>query len=248
MNDATGADWLSFGALAGAVAGSFLSTLVLRWGQGRTIAGRSACDACSAALDIADLVPVFSWIFVRGRCRKCHATIPRDHIVGEAGCAILGAACLAALPDMRGIEAALSCWLLFALAVLDARWFWLPHRLTGALAILGVVFGAMGASPPLLDRLIGGAIGWGSLALIALVYRRVRGRDGLGGGDATLLGAVGLWLGWAALPFVLLGASAAGLLTILAMKLRGRNIASDTRLPLGAMIAVAAITMWFVTV
>ena len=97
---------------------------------------------------------------------------------------------------------------------------------------------------PLIDRLIGGAVGFGALFAIAWVYRRVRGRTGLGGGDPKLLGGIGLWLGWASLPYVLIGASALGLCGVAVLFFRGRAVAGDTRLPFGALMALAAFPIW----
>ena len=92
-------------------------------------------------------------------------------------------------------------WLLLALAALDVAEFWLPDALTGALALAGLASIAV-APPDWPDRLIGGVAGFASLWLIGFAYRRLRGREGLGGGDPKLLGAIGLWVGWAMLPFV----------------------------------------------
>ena len=65
-------------------------------------------------------------------------------------------------------------------------------------------------SPPIYDRLIGGVAGFVSLTVVASAYKMIRGREGLGGGDPKMLGAIGCWRGWAALPLVILGAGLAG--------------------------------------
>ena len=131
-------------------------------------------------------------------------------------------------------------WLLLPLAWLDLRHFWLPHRLTVLLAATGLGAGLVGIAPDMLSRIIGGVTGFAGLWLIAAAYRRLRGHDGLGGGDPLLLGAIGLWLGWQALPMVLLGASGAGLLAALIMQRRGADISTATRFPLGTLLALAA--------
>ena len=74
---------------------------------------------------------------------------------------------------------------------------------------------------------------------LALAYRRLRGRDGLGGGDAKLIAAAGAWCGLAALPFVVLGSALLGLLAALGLALTGRTMTSTTRIPFGPCIALA---------
>lgn len=236
--------WALIGGLVGVIAGSYLSTIVVRWPQGRAARGRSECDQCGRALGIADLMPLISWAMARGRCRTCGGPIDRRHPAIEAGCAAMGAAALLLAPGPAGLAGALFGWLLIALAVLDVDHFWLPDRLTLTLALCGIGGGLLGFPPSLIDRGIGGVAGFLSLALVAIAYRAARGREGLGQGDAKLLGAIGFWLGWRALPFVLLGASLGGLVVALGLRFAGRRIGADTRLPLGTLLAAAAIAWW----
>jgi leader peptidase (prepilin peptidase)/N-methyltransferase len=84
------------------------------------------------------------------------------------------------------------------------------------------------------------------LTLLALGYKRLRGRDGMGGGDPKLLAAIGAWVGVLQLPFVLLGAGLAGLVALLFMAMRGQRIDGATRLPLGALMALAAWPIWLI--
>ncbi len=231
------------GGVAGLIAGSFIATLVLRWPQGRGLGGRSRCDGCARVLGIRDLVPVASYLAVRGRCRACGAEIDRRHLRIEAACAFIGALALGVAPGVAGMAGALFGWQLLALAALDFEHFWLPDRLTGLLGLTGLL-AACATGDPLAARLIGGAAGFASLFMIAWIYERLRGRKGMGAGDPKLLGAIGIWLGWRALPFVLVAASAVGLLAVAVAALRGKRIAGDTRLPLGTLMALAAFPVW----
>lgn len=231
------------GGVAGLIAGSFIATLVLRWPQGRGLGGRSRCDGCARVLGIRDLVPVASYLAVRGRCRACGAEIDRRHLRIEAACAFIGALALGVAPGVAGMAGALFGWQLLALAALDFEHFWLPDRLTGLLGLTGLLAACV-TGDPLAARLIGGAAGFASLFMIAWIYERLRGRKGMGAGDPKLLGAIGLWLGWRALPFVLVAASAVGLLAVAVAALRGKRIAGDTRLPLGTLMALAAFPVW----
>jgi leader peptidase (prepilin peptidase) / N-methyltransferase len=229
----------------GAIVGSFLAAILLRWPSGRSVVrGRSKCDSCGESLGARDLVPILSYFLVRGRCRKCGAGIDRRHLAAEAGAALIGLTAIAAHPLPVAIFTAIFGWWLFLLAALDVEHHWLPDRLTLPLIPAGLAVGWIGIGPPLEPRLIGAALGFASLALIAWAYRRLRGREGLGGGDPKLLAAIGAWLGWAQLPFVLLGAGLFGLAAILVMRLRGAKVAATDRLPLGTLMALAAWPIW----
>jgi leader peptidase (prepilin peptidase)/N-methyltransferase len=232
----------------GAVIGSFLATLVVRWPQGRSVtAGRSACDSCGKTLGARDLVPLVSALVARGKCRACHAAIDSRHWQIEFCCAALGMISGIAVPGPIGVAGAIFGWLLLTLAALDVTEFWLPDMLTGSLALAGIVASFI-APPDWSERLIGGLAGFGSLSLIGWGYRRLRGREGLGGGDPKMLGAIGLWLGWRMLPFVLVLASVTGLGVVLIAAIRRRPMAATDRLPFGALMAIAAYPLWLVMI
>jgi len=232
----------ALGAVLGVIVGSFLGALITRWPAGRSVLrGRSHCDACDAPLGIVDLVPVLSALVLRLRCRRCGARIDPFHMVAEIGGGIIGACALAfSTGPVAALGWCLAGWMLVALALLDARHFWLPDALTLPLAFCGFVLGPWCLPVAMQDRWIGAAAGYGALMIVALTYRRWRGRDGLGMGDAKLLGAIGAWSGWLALPLVLLLASVGGLLWALIAMLAGRDISGSTRLPLGTLLALAA--------
>lgn len=228
----------------GAIAGSFLATIVVRWPQGRSVrSGRSACDACGRTLRAAELVPLASALVLRGRCRGCGARIDPRHPTIELGCAALGAAAGVVAPGAAGVAGALFGWLLLTLAALDWAELWLPDALTGTLALAGLA-ATPWAPPELTERLIGGAAGFVTLWAIGAGYQALRGRQGLGGGDPKLFGAIGLWLGWRLLPVVLMLAALVGLGVVLVWRLRGGVVPADEALPFGAFLAVAAYPAW----
>lgn len=230
--------WALLGSISGAIIGSFIATLVLRWPAGRSVVkGRSHCDGCGRQLSAVDLIPLFSFVASRGRCRRCKAAIARLHPAVELGAAALGGIAVWLAPDLRGFALALLWWQLLAIALLDARHFWLPDRLSLVLASSGLALGGIVLGLPLLDRMIGGLAGFGVLALIAAGYRRVRGYDGLGGGDPKLLGAIGCWLGWNSLAPVVLIAGLVGLgVAIAARKERLDALPFGTFLAAGGLL------------
>ncbi|WP_423604851.1 prepilin peptidase [Sphingomonas sp. MS122] len=231
-------------AVLGLIFGSFIATVALRWPEGRSaMRGRSECDSCHKALRAHELVPLLSYAFQHGRCRACGAAIHPGHIAVEAAGMLVGVAAGLVAPGWEGVAGAVFGWLLLALAALDLAAFWLPNALTGLLALAGIVDGLF-FDPGWLDRIVGGAIGFGLLYLVAFTYRHVRGREGLGGGDPKMFGGIGLWLGASMLAPVLLAASVTGLAVALAARISGREMGMTSRLPLGTLLAIAAFPAW----
>lgn len=239
---------LAMAAIVGAVVGSFLAVLLIRWPQERSaVLGRSVCDSCSAVLAPWDLVPILSWLLLRGRCRRCGASIDLRHFAVEAAAALVAVAAVLAHPLPYACLTALFGWILLLLAMLDLEHHWLPDKLTLPLLGFGLMGGAARFGPAFGDRLAGAVAGYLVLWLISAAYLRVRGREGLGGGDPKLFAAIGAWLGWQPLPLVMLGAGVAGLAAVLLQRLRGRPVAATDRLPLGTLMAIVAWPVWLVS-
>jgi len=235
-------------AVLGCLLGSFLATAALRWPEERSVlTGRSMCDGCGRVLRAHELVPLLSALGARGRCRTCGGRIDPLHWRVELAGLVVGLCAGWAADGAEAWAGAAFGWLLLLLAALDLRALWLPDRVTATLALGGLATGAAGLAPPMTDRLIGGASGFGALWAMAAGYRRWRGRDGMGGGDPKLLGAVGLWLGWRPLPAVVTAAALIGLAAAAAMAVLGRRVDRHTALPLGALMAAAAYPAWLLT-
>lgn len=228
-------------AVLGAIFGSFIAALVIRWPQGRSVlVGRSHCDSCDTVLGPRDLVPLLSALASGGRCRTCETAIDPIHWRIELVALSIGLSAGLLIGGPAALAVAIFGWLLLALAALDITDFWLPDRLTILLALAGLASGLAAIAPPLADRLIGGAAGFAGLWAVGAAYKAYRGYEGLGGGDPKLLGAIGLWIGWRLLPVVLVLAGMAGLGVVLFWVLTGRGARLDDRLPFGALLAIAA--------
>jgi leader peptidase (prepilin peptidase)/N-methyltransferase len=235
------------GFMLGLIAGSFIATAALRWPAGRSVlAGRSRCDACEAPLSARELVPALSFLIQRGRCRRCGARIDPDHFAVELAAGMIGLVAALAHPLPLAAVTALLGWWLLLIAVLDLEHQWLPDRLTLPLLPLGLAAAWAGFGPPLPERIAGAAIGWAALFAIAWLYRRLRGREGMGGGDPKLLGAIGAWVGAWHLPVILLGAGLLGLIAVLTMRMRGEAVSAASRLPLGTLMALTAWPLWLI--
>jgi leader peptidase (prepilin peptidase)/N-methyltransferase len=225
--------------LLGAIWGSFIAALCVRWPNGETIVtGRSRCDHCDVTLAAHELIPVLSHLMQRGRCRHCGNPIGRSSLLIELACAVLGLIATFLFSGYTAFAVALFFWLLVPLAILDWRHLWLPDSLIIVLGVAGLLLGGYASDAPLDARLIGGAAGFAALQLIRTFYLTLRGVDGMGGGDPKLLGAIGLWIGWQGLPVIVMLASAIGLACYLIGQ-RSKSV-DPVRLPLGTFLTLAA--------
>ncbi|NHN87699.1 prepilin peptidase [Acetobacter conturbans] len=249
--------------LAAPFVGSFLGVLIRRIPRGEPFAGgRSRCESCHSVLGIPDLVPVLSWLALKGRCRHCRAPIAIQHVLVElAACAVPVITLLAyalvsvvhGLPPFSGLPEPLTflfdCilgWGFLALCWIDILCFRLPDVLTLPLVLIGLCEGLWeGGMDGGYDRALGAATGWGLLAFVGWAYRRLRGRVGIGGGDAKLLAAAGAWTGVAAIPTILVLASCVGIAQAVTMLVRQRRLSMTLAIPFGPPLAIAT---WIVRI
>jgi leader peptidase (prepilin peptidase)/N-methyltransferase len=233
--------WLA--VLLAPCAGSFIGVLTRRLPRERAnLWGRSECETCHHALGPAELVPLVSFALQRGRCRACGAPIARAHLAVE-----LAAVAVAAMAAARGADIWEGCalgWTLLALAWIDWEQFWLPDVLTLPLLAAGVTLTWLEAPWALTDHAIGAIAGYLAFRILGRLYLALRKREGLGEGDAKLLAAGGAWLGWQALPNLVLLAALAGIALALLARLRGASLTAATRLPFGPALAAAIWTLW----
>ncbi len=204
--------------------------------------GRSRCDQCSKPIAPYDLLPVISYIFLKGKCRECGHNIGFQPIAVELVAASVGAVSCLLLPASQALAAAVFGWSLLPLIILDYKHLWLPDRLVVLLIIAGLLFGPL-LTPVVSasDRAIGALAGFFSLEIIRLTYKISRNRDGMGPGDPKLFGALGIWLGWQSLPLTLLIASAIGLGILITA--RAATIRNQSIFPFGSYLAVAGYLM-----
>jgi leader peptidase (prepilin peptidase)/N-methyltransferase len=237
--------WL-WPVLASPFIGSFLGVLVMRLPEGRPVAGgRSVCDHCGHTLGPLDLVPIASWVALRGRCRHCGAKITVLPLVIELGALLVALWAVSASDGWALWAGCVLGWILLTLAAIDFRDGILPDALTLPLILAGLAATYFLSPWQLLDSAIGAVAGFVIFALIRWLYRRLRGREGLGLGDAKLLAAAGAWVTWDGLPSVVLIGAAAGLAIALVMSRRGgEQVSLNQRIPFGPALCLGTWLVW----
>ncbi len=226
---------------AGPFAGSVVGVLVRRLPVGRPVAiARSACEHCGRVLGPAELAPVISYLWLRGRCAGCGARIAPEHLYIElAATALAGWAAQSGASGLDLWATSLFGWALLALAWIDARHFRLPDALTLPLLLVGLMATAWLDAASLMDHAVASALGYTLFRLVAATYRLVRGRAGLGEGDAKLIAAIGAWVGLQGMSSTLLIAAVAGLL-FGAARLAARRGSLSTVIAFGPFLAAGA--------
>jgi leader peptidase (prepilin peptidase) / N-methyltransferase len=219
--------------LFGLAIGSFLNVVIVRVPEGRSLwHPRSACPGCSAQLAWHDNIPVLSFLWLRGRCRKCGMRISRRYPIVEGVTAgTLAAAYLAFGPTGDFIVAAVLLATLVVVTAIDLQHQLIPDVITLPGILVGLVANFAIGHVSWLDCLIGIVVGGGLFLVIILVSC-----GGMGGGDMKLGAMLGAFLGWKALLFALFAAIALGGVVgaaVLVSGLRGRK----DQIPFGPFLA-----------
>jgi len=159
-----------------------------------------------------------------------------------AAATIVGLWAAVADADAHWVRLLLDCvfgWTLLALASIDWRELRLPNALTLPLLAAGLAAAGLEGREAVLSGVIGALAGYATLRLVGECYLRLRGREGLGQGDAKLLAAGGAWLGWEALTWVVLFAAVLGLALAALQRARGAALTRNTAVPFGPPLALA---------
>jgi len=227
------------------IIGSFIGVVVLRAPRARTILfGRSACVFCDHRLTPRDLIPIISWSAARGRCRYCGK--PTGVFYPFIELAALALAVWSALTFTGWLMWA-SCllgWSLLALAAIDFRFYLLPDFLTFPLIAAGLFVTWIADRSEVPGHAAGAVLGLAFVVAVRVAYRSLRGKEGMGLGDAKLLSAAGAWVSWTGLPSVVLLGALAALSFVLFKSWRGRNVSLGDRLPFGTFLCLGTWVVW----
>ncbi len=228
--------------LIGALIGSFLNVVAHRLPQGDSLVSpRSHCPGCQAPVRPQDNIPLFSWLWLRGRCRDCRTPISARYPLVE----LLTAAAFAAVVAVNGFDDDLILELpfvaaLIALAAIDYDHRLLPNKLVYPLAAWGLIGTLLVDRADLVENVVAGAGAFTFLLIAAIAYPR-----GMGMGDVKLAGAMGLYLGLSIIPallFAFLSGSLVGLAIIAREGPAGRkrDVPFGVFLALGGLVALLA--------
>lgn len=241
MSDAPFWSVVALVTVLGTMVGSFLNVCIYRLPRGESVVTPpSSCPACGARIRWYHNVPVFGWLALRGRCADCGAPISSRYPIVEA---LTGAVFLVHVVTL-GLDPVLPIRLAFSAAMIALFAIDLEHQiLPDVITLPGVVLGfaaSLFLPPGWVSSLIGILVGGGLPWLLAEVYLRVRGVEGLGFGDVKMLAMIGAVLGAPLMLLTLLLASLGGALVGVALIASGRGT-RQLRLPFGTFLAVAAV-------
>ena len=209
---------------------------------------RSACPHCGHVLSAWENLPVLSYLLLRGRCSACKSTRqPALSVARNRQRRFRGGALALYGPTGMALAAFGLCAALLAMSAIDIDTHLLPDSMTLPLLWAGLIVNFNGMFASLHDAVLGAIFGYLVLWAVHWLFRLVRGVEGMGYGDFKLLAALGAWLGWAALPQIVLIAAVAGAVVGLAATWRGR-MRFEEPLPFGPFLAAGgAITLFLGT-
>jgi leader peptidase (prepilin peptidase)/N-methyltransferase len=236
--------------VTGTFMGSFVGVLTYRIPRDEQwVTGHSVCPACGHQLGVMDLVPVWSYLFLRGRCRYCHARIGVRYLWTEIFTGLLFAGIGLGLGwSVDALKFAIMTVLAVAAGILDFETGLVPDALVLPGAAIGLAFGGLAGWNGLVGAAAGAAIGAGLFALII-----VFSKGGMGWGDATLGLMLGSFLGWRlAIVFLMLAfiiGAVAGVVLMVFFKKKGKDaMPFGPAMAAGAYVAALAgknLTTWY---
>ena len=231
----------------GCIWGSFSNVCIYRLPNDQSVVkGRSFCTSCKEQIKWYDNIPFLSFIFLKGKCRKCGNKISSQYFLVE----FISAISFIIVYHLYGIS--ITTLLLIILSIffiiiffIDLKHFIIPNELTFPLMLIGFVKSFepnlnQTIFPNYINSLIGGVFGYLIIWLIIFFYKKVRNKEGMGLGDAKLMAVVGFWFGWASIPFTIFISSFVAL-TFSNPSLIKKNKNMATQIPFGPYIIIGCI-------
>ena len=200
----------------------------------------SHCPNCETPLKSWHNIPVISYLLLKGQCAFCKLPISPRYPAIELLTAVLGF-CVAWVlgPSLSGVLGLVLVYFLVAMSFIDLDHKLLPDQLTLPLMWLGLILNAFGTLTSLESAVWGAIGGYMSLWLVYWGFRLATGKHGMGYGDFKLLAALGAWLGWQALPMIVLIATVTGI--VVGVLLRLSNKTTDPQMPFGPFLSVGGL-------
>ena len=208
---------------------------------------RSRCPQCGHEITALENIPILSWLFLRGKCSNCGSRISARYPGIELLTGVMTLAVVATFGFTgMGLAVCLYTWMLIALAFIDFDTQYLPDQITYPLLWFGLMTQiALTGIVPLHDAVIGAVAGYLFLWGTYWIFKLLTGKEGMGYGDFKLLAALGAWLGWQALPSIILVSASLGL-AFAAVRILLRKQEAGETMPFGPFLAAAGwVTMIF---
>jgi leader peptidase (prepilin peptidase)/N-methyltransferase len=263
--------WPVFGIgfVLGACVGSFLNVCIHRMPADESVVRPgSRCPGCGTPIAWYDNVPVLSWLWLGARCRSCREPIAARYPLVEIATGALAVLALAVFgPTLHAAIAFAFTAALLLVSVIDLDHRFIPDEVSLPGVLVGLAVAFLPGAPTPLDAALGAAVGGGVLWLVAWAYERATSLEGMGLGDVKLLAMIGAFVGWQAIPMILVVASVTGSIAGVAVmagsagRARGRRVvqrlgrralvpfvrraARRTEIPFGPFLAFAGALAYF---
>lgn len=235
----------------GACFGSFANVVIYRWPRELSLVfPGSACPLCQKKIKFYENIPILSWIFLRGKCSGCKNKISIEYPSVE----LLTAMMFVIIYYQSGLTLTSLELMLFTAAAIPCFFIDLKHMLLPDIfTISGVAIGIAGSflNPELrtpMESILGAVMGGGFFYLTAVIYKKLRGIDGMGGGDIKLIAWLGALLGFQSLMFILLVSSVSGTLVGAYLLFARNKNAENLAIPFGPFLIFAAYCYYFMLV
>jgi len=237
---------LVFVIILGALWGSFANVCIVRIPKDKgVVSGRSNCPKCKKKIVWFDNIPIISYLMLGGKCRKCKKPISFQYVVVE----LLSIVSFALIYLLYGIS--LTTLLLFILSLsfsiiffIDLKHFIIPNSITFPMMALGFVKSFDPNLNPIfpnyVNSLIGGLFGYGIIWSIIFFYKQIKKKEGMGLGDAKLLGVIGLWFGLKAVPFVIFLSSTIAIISVIPDLIK-KSKKLSSQIPFGPYIIIGTL-------
>ncbi|WNO09631.1 A24 family peptidase [Teredinibacter sp. KSP-S5-2] len=206
---------------------------------------RSHCPKCKKQVSALENIPVLSYLFLKGQCSGCHTKISPRYPIVELITGLLTGYCIYTLgANVQGYLAVVLSWALVVLTLIDADTHYLPDDITLPLLWIGLLANTFGVFVDLQSAVIGAAAGYLSLWSVYWVFKFLTKKEGMGYGDFKLLAALGAWMGWQMLPFIIIASAFVGAaIGIAGIIFYGKD--KDMKIPYGPYLATAGWIAFF---
>jgi len=199
----------------------------------------STCPKCEHKIRFYENIPLFSWLFLKGKCSQCKNNISIRYPLVEAATAVLSL--VIAMQFGASVETLLLLiltWGLICLTLIDFDHMLLPDQIVMPLLWLGLLVNLNNTFIPINDAIIGAVVGYMSLLSIFWLFKLLTGKEGMGYGDFKLFALFGAWIGWQLLPILILMASVVGAIVGISLMVFKKH-QREQAIPFGPYLAVS---------